>query len=869
METRSYSPQETDSIWQSAWYDSNIFKAENGKNKKKYFVLEMFPYPSGNIHMGHLRNYVIGDVVARFMRASGYSVLHPMGWDAFGMPAENAAREHNVHPKMWTCQNIKVMRKQLQSIGLSIDWSKDFATCDVDYYHCQQLLFLDFMKHNVIVRKTAQVNWDPVEQTVLANEQVINGRGWRSDAPVEQRSLPQWFFKISDLSQELLDSIETLSEWPEKVKIMQKNWIGRSEGMEIRWEIVSNTIDQIEEILVYTTRPETIFGASFIAIAVDHSISEKLSCDNTDIKEFCDEEKQKGTSLSVLDKTEKKGIYTGIHVKHPLNPNVVIPVYIANFVFMNYGTGAIFGCPFADQRDMDFAKKYGLPIIPIMKRSINHSQDIEEGKAFSGDGIMINSSFLDGMTNTEALQAVMSHLEKQNIKNSPIGKRKINFRLRDWCISRQRSWGCPIPVIHCQKCGIVELPKEDLPVQLPEDLDFTLPGNPLENHPTWKKIFCVKCGSEALRETDTMDTFVDSSWYYMRYMTPHAKDPINKELVRQWFPVDQYIGGIEHAVLHLLYARFFAHILKKIGYIEIDEPFKRLFTQGMVVHETYYQLEGIKKKYLKPDEVILRNIEGENCAFRLSDNSKVVIGPLEKMSKSKKNVIDPMKVIKSYGADTARLFVLSDSPPDRDIIWSNKGVDSTYQFIQQIWRLIYNAKDELQTSSTKKDISLISKSTKFLERIEENYQNLSFNKAVANIHELVNVISKPLMEIAKKKSNADRISTIRYILEKLIIMMSPMIPHLAEECWQLLGNAGLVAQQKWPKLDPILEVNTDIILPIQVNGKKRACITVSMNTDDDFIKKTVLELNVIKNILQGKSPKKIIIISKRIVNIVV
>ncbi|MEG8099089.1 leucine--tRNA ligase [Candidatus Liberibacter brunswickensis] len=867
MEKRKYSPQETDYKWHNAWHEAGIFKADNKKKQKKYFVLEMFPYPSGNIHMGHLRNYVIGDVVSRFMMAHDYSVFHPMGWDAFGMPAENAAREHNIHPKKWTYDNIKVMKEQLQSIGLSIDWSKEFATCDVDYYHCQQLLFLDFMKHNLVVRKTAKVNWDPVDQTVLANEQVINGRGWRSDALIEQLNLSQWFFKISDFSQELLDSIENLSEWPEKVKIMQTNWIGRSEGIEIRWEIIPNTIDHAEEISIYTTRPDTIFGSSFIAIAVDHPISKRLSCKKKDIKEFCDKEKQQGTSLSELEKNEKKGINTGILVKHPLDNNLEIPVYIANFVFINYGTGAIFGCPFADQRDLDFARKYNLPIIPIME---GHDIDIANGKAFNDNGIMINSSFLNGMENTEALQAIILYLEEKNLKGFPIGKRKVYFRLRDWGISRQRYWGCPIPIIHCKKCGIVEVPKKDLPVQLPEEVDFTISGNPLDNHPTWKKVCCTKCGAEAVRETDTMDTFVDSSWYYMRYIMPHAKNPINKELVDYWLPVDQYIGGVEHAILHLLYARFFAHAMKKIGYINNEEPFKRLFTQGMVVHETYYQLKGINNKnFLKPEEIFFKKINDKNCAFRISDNSEVIIGSLEKMSKSKKNVIDPIQIIKSYGADTARLYVLSDSPPDRDLIWSSNGVNSTYQFIQKMWRLIYDAKDELQISLTEKDMSITNKSKTILKKIEENYKKFSFNKVIANIHELINILSKPLIKIASKESSKITRSTIRDILEKLIIVISPIIPHFAEECWQLLGNTGLVAQKKWPKIDYNAELNTDIVIPIQINGKKRGYITVPIDSEDDFIKKTALDLDIVKNILKGKIPKKIILVSKRIINIVV
>ncbi|MBY7649078.1 MAG: leucine--tRNA ligase [Candidatus Liberibacter europaeus] len=875
MQNTYYNHRASDSKWQQIWDESDIFKTSNQPDKKKYYVLEMLPYPSGKIHMGHLRNYVIGDALARFMIARGFSVLHTMGWDAFGLPAENAARDNNIDPKKWTYDNIKTMKQQLKSIGLSLDWNREIATCDEEYYHCQQLLFLDFMKQGLVIRKSSKVNWDPVDQTVLANEQVIDGRGWRSDALVEKRDLDQWFFTISAFSQELLDSLKDLPGWPEKVKTLQKNWIGRSEGIEIRWEISQNAVDNITEILVYTTRPETIFGVSFLAISTDHPISKALSLNKSDIKEFCIESNQIGTSLSALEQTEKKGIDTGIRVKHPFISNLEIPVYIANFVVMEYGSGAVFGCPFADQRDLDFAKKYNLPINCIIKSETTDSNAlIKDNKAFGGDGIMINSSFLNGMTNTEAFKAIISRLETTVLKGSPLGTRKVIFRLRDWGISRQRYWGCPIPIIHCHKCGIVEVPKKDLPVRLPEDVNFDISGNPLDNHPNWKMVSCPRCGSQASRESDTMDTFVDSSWYYMRYITPHKNTPVDSCLLDRWLPVDQYIGGIEHAILHLLYARSFTYAMQKLGLTKIKEPFKNLFVQGMVVHETYHQLDGIKKKYFSPEEIFFKNIEGENRAFLIDDNSEVIIGPVEKMSKSKKNVIDPNKIIQSYGADTARLFILSDYPPDKNITWSNRGVISTHRFIQQIWSLIYNAKTELLKHSSKpikkEDELHITKSThQILKIVTENYKKLLFNKVIANIHELVNVLSNPLIKVAEGLASENLKLIVRESLNQLIIIMAPIAPHFAEECWQLLGNKGLVVQQKWPEIDISLITKTEFVIPIQINGKKRGLIEVSNDVDDEFIKQAALNLDSIKKNLQGRTPKKIIIISRRIVNIVI
>ncbi|MBA5723960.1 leucine--tRNA ligase [Candidatus Liberibacter sp.] len=877
METKQYNPQKSDLIWQRLWDKSGVFNANNTKKDKKHYILEMFPYPSGKIHMGHLRNYTMGDVVARYKRTRGLNVLHPMGWDAFGMPAENAARENDIHPKEWTYRNIATMKEQLKSIGLSLDWSREFATCDESYYCFQQLLFLDFIKQGLVYRKKSKVNWDPIDQTVLANEQVIDGRGWRSGVLIEKRDLTQWFLKISEFSQDLLDSLDTLPEWPAKVKTMQKNWIGRSDGLQIRWEVVSNTTTNIEEILVYTTRPETIFGTSFLAIAPDHPIAKKLLRSRSDISDFYAETKRIGTALSILENTEKKGIDTGIRVKHPLNPSLEIPVYVANFVLMEYGTGAIFGCPSCDQRDMDFAQKYNLPIIPVIIPDFDLSPSqipTKEEKAYSGDGLMINSHFLNGMTNSDAVKAIISRLEKTMLKGSPVAKRKVNFRLRDWGISRQRYWGCPIPIIHCQKCGIVEVPKENLPVKLPEDIDFNIRGNPLDHHPTWKKVSCIKCGEKALRETDTMDTFLDSSWYYMRFISPHAKTPIDRHLSDYWLPVDQYIGGIEHAILHLLYSRFFTRALSMSGYTKIKEPFKNLFTQGMVIHEVYYQLDGAKKKYFTPEEICLKEIDGQRCAFRISDNSKVIIGPLEKMSKSKKNIVNPEEIIKIYGADTARLFVLSDSPPDRDMIWSRSGVDSVHKFIQHIWCLINNAKTELQKVSPKstkesKELYISQSSHKTLKLMEENYEKLSFNKAVAHIHELMNILEKPLIKMAKGNCDETFKSAVKEAVEILILVMSPMMPHLAEDCWKLLGNAGLVVHQKWPQFDHFLVTEMDIILPIQINGKKRTQLKVPKDAHDDFIRKAVLNLETIKKVLKGKTPKKVIIVPQRIVNIVI
>jgi len=689
MSIERYNPRDAEPRWQEKWNEEKVFVTDNADPREKYYVLEMFPYPSGRIHMGHVRNYAMGDVVARYKRARGYNVLHPMGWDAFGMPAENAARDNKVHPKEWTYQNIASMRTQLKAMGLSLDWSREFATCDVDYYHRQQMLFIDMMEKDLVYRKKSKVNWDPVDNTVLANEQVIDGRGWRSGALVEQRELTQWFFKITEFSQELLDALDTLDHWPEKVRLMQKNWIGRSEGLTVRWEIVPETAPNSDrEISVYTTRPDTLFGASFLAISADHPLAKEAAAKDPAIEAFCEECRRAGTSLAALETAEKKGMDTGIRVRHPFDPSWELPVYIANFVLMDYGTGAIFGCPSGDQRDLDFARKYGLPVVPVVMPADADAASFSIGDtAYDGDGVMINSRFLDGMSTEDAFQTVATKLSETSLGNAPQAERKVNFRLRDWGISRQRYWGCPIPVIHCDDCGVLPVPKKDLPVRLPDDVTFDQPGNPLDRHATWRHVACPQCGKDARRETDTMDTFVDSSWYFARFTAPWKNQPTDPVAANHWLPVDQYIGGIEHAILHLLYSRFFTRAMRETGHLDVKEPFKGLFTQGMVVHETYSRGNGLTREWVSPADINIVEVDGQRRATLLSSGEDITIGSIEKMSKSKKNVVDPDDIIASYGADTARFFVLSDSPPDRDVIWSEAGVEGAHRFTQRMWRI--------------------------------------------------------------------------------------------------------------------------------------------------------------------------------------
>ena len=869
MATERYNPRATEQKWQSIWVEKEVFKTDNNDPREKYYVLEMFPYPSGRIHMGHVRNYAMGDVVARYKRARGFNVLHPMGWDAFGMPAENAAMQHKVHPKDWTYQNIASMKKQLKSMGLSLDWSREFATCDVEYYHRQQMLFLDMYEKGLVDRKTSKVNWDPVDHTVLANEQVIDGRGWRSGALVEQRELTQWFFKITKFSQELLDGLNGLDEWPEKVRVMQRNWIGKSEGALLRWKIAGGTqVNGFNEIECFSTRPDTIFGASFIAIAADHPIARKLAEKNAKLKDFIDECHRKGTSTAEIETAEKKGFDTGLKVVHPFDDKREIPVYVANFVLMEYGTGAVFGCPAHDQRDLDFANKYELPVRPVvLPEGADPDSFVVTEEAHTEDGIMINSSFLDGLKPKAAFEEVLKRLSGQMLNGRPQAERKVQFRLRDWGISRQRYWGCPIPIIHCDDCGDVPVPRADLPVKLPEDVTFDKPGNPLDRHPTWKFVKCPRCGKPARRETDTMDTFVDSSWYYARFTAPWENEPTNKKAIKKWLPVDQYIGGIEHAILHLLYSRFFMRAMKMTGHVNIDEPFKGLFTQGMVVHETYHNKDG----WVAPADIRIEEKDGVRRATLLSDGSPVEIGSIEKMSKSKKNVVDPDDIISSYGADTARLFMLSDSPPERDVIWTEAGAEGAHRFVQRVWRLISSSaeilahvKPQAGTKGAALDISKAAHRT--LAKVADDIEKLAFNRAVARLYELVNKLAPELQNL--EQADDEMKAALRQALDFFIIMISPMTPHLAEECHAALGEKNLVAQMPWPHYDPALIVDNEITIPIQINGKKRGDLTIARNADQSTIEKAVLALDFVQSNLAGKKPKKIIVVPQRIVNVV-
>ncbi|ACP27069.1 leucyl-tRNA synthetase [Sinorhizobium fredii NGR234] len=876
MATERYNPRDTEPRWQQEWDARKVFETENDDPREKYYVLEMFPYPSGRIHMGHVRNYTMGDVVARYKRARGFNVLHPMGWDAFGMPAENAAMERGVHPAGWTYQNIAAMKAQLKVMGLSLDWSREFATCDPAYYQRQQYLFLDFLEKGLVYRRQSKVNWDPVDNTVLANEQVIDGRGWRSGALVEQRELTQWFFRITDFSQDLLDALDGLEQWPEKVRLMQKNWIGRSEGLALRWALDPATVPgETKELTVYTTRPDTLFGASFLAISADHPLAREAAAKDAAIDAFCEECRRAGTSLAALETAEKKGIDTGIRARHPFDPEWELPVYVANFVLMDYGTGAIFGCPSGDQRDLDFARKYGLSVVPVvMPKDADAATFTIEDEAYGGDGVMINSRFLDGLSTEEAFEAVASKLEQETLDGAPRAERKVNFRLRDWGISRQRYWGCPIPVIHCEDCGVVPVPKADLPVTLPPDVTFDKPGNPLDRHPTWRHVACPQCGKDARRETDTMDTFVDSSWYYARFTAPWEDKPTDPKAANHWLPVDQYIGGIEHAILHLLYSRFFTRAMKATGHVAMDEPFKGLFTQGMVVHETYSRGEGAQREWVTPAEIRIDEIDGRRRAVLIETGEEVAIGSIEKMSKSKKNVVDPDDIIGSYGADTARFFVLSDSPPDRDVIWSEAGVEGAHRFVQRVWRLVGEAAESLRGAKASpakegEGLAISQAAHRTLRAVEADYDKLAFNKAVARIYELVNVLAAPLTQVAAGKADQAVTAAVKDATTILIDLIAPMMPHLAEECWREIGGEGLIAERPWPTFDPALVVENEITLPVQINGKKRADLTIARDADQSAIESAVLALDAVKAALNGASPRKIIVVPQRIVNVVV
>ncbi len=879
MTSERYNPRAAEAFWQSRWDEAKLFNLEpsTSSSREKYYVLEMFPYPSGRIHMGHVRNYTMGDVIARYKRAKGFDVLHPMGWDAFGLPAENAAKKNNIHPKGWTYDNIAVMREQLQSMGFSLDWSREFATCDVDYYHQQQKLFLDFYDHDLIYRKKSRVNWDPVDQTVLANEQVIDGCGWRSGAPVEQRDLTQWFFKISNYSEELLSALDGLDRWPEKVRTMQRNWIGRSEGLKIRFEIEATSADAIltsSTLEVFTTRPDTLFGASFMALSPEHPLTTQLASHSPQIEEFVKECQRQGTSLAEIETAEKKGFDTGLRVKHPFVEGKSLPVYIANFVLMDYGTGAIFGCPAHDQRDMDFARKYGLEVTPVVLPPDQQEASFYlQDEAYIGEGLIINSDFLNGLSIEDAKNMVAIRLEKNLVNGVAQAERQINYRLRDWGLSRQRFWGCPIPFIHCDDCGTIPVPQNDLPVVLPDDIDLNQSGNPLEMHPTWGKVKCPNCGMSARRETDTMDTFVDSSWYFARFTDPKSETPTNRAVVDHWLPVDQYIGGIEHAILHLLYSRFFTRAMKITGHLELKEPFRGLFTQGMVVHETYRDNDG---NWIAPAEIRIDETDGKRTATLLDSNQPVSIGAIEKMSKSKRNIVDPDDIISTYGADTARWFVLSDSPPDRDVIWSEAGVEGAHRFVQRIWRLV-NGTANLGVSSSMANPLQYTKETapeilvtthKALANVDKMISELRFNSAIAQIHSLVNAQEQALRKLSQTSGEFEK-ATMLFCIKTTIQMFAPMMPHLAEECWKIFDNSKMVATMIWPEVDQELIVETSMVLPVQINGKKRGEVKVAAGAAKDDVEKAVLALDFVQAALSGKTPRKLIVVPQRIVNVVV
>nr|WP_042671710.1 leucine--tRNA ligase [Methylobacterium sp. B34] len=849
-----YNAKDAEPRWQEAWAEKRLFETDNADGRPKYYVLEMFPYPSGRIHMGHVRNYAMGDVVARYKRARGFNVLHPMGWDAFGLPAENAAMERKVNPRDWTYANIASMRDQLKAMGLSLDWSREIATCDPDYYKHQQRMFLDFLAKGLVTRRTAKVNWDPVDHTVLANEQVIDGRGWRSGALVEQRELTQWFFKITDFAEDLLTALDGLDRWPEKVRLMQKNWIGRSEGLEVQFALARPVAGAADPVTVYTTRPDTLFGAKFLAIAADHPLAAALAEGRPELQTFIEECRRTGTAQAAIDTAEKHGFDTGLTVRHPLDPSWELPVYVANFVLMEYGTGAVFGCPAHDQRDLDFANKYGLGNTPVVcPEGQDPASFVITDTAYVEDGRMINSRFLDGMRTDEAFEAVARRLEGEGV-----ARRKVQFRLRDWGVSRQRYWGCPIPIIHCDSCGPVPVPVADLPVKLPEKVSFDQPGNPLERDAAWRNVPCPHCGAPARRETDTMDTFVDSSWYYARFTAPWLADaPTDRAVVDRWLAVDQYIGGIEHAILHLLYARFFMRAMRETGWAGVAEPFAGLFTQGMVVHETYKDAAGA---WVPPAEIRFATEEGERRAFHVKTQAPIAIGPIEKMSKSKKNVVDPDDIIASYGADTARWFMLSDSPPERDVIWTEEGVQGAARFVQKVWRLVNAAGQAAGDGAA--DLTLRKAAHRALASVQDDIERLRFNRCVAHIYTLANALEDGL----RGPVSAGAAQEAAGILVQLI---APMMPHLAEECWSVLGRGGLVAQAPWPETEAGLLVEDEITLPVQINGKKRADVTVPRDADAKAVEAATLALEAVQKVLEGKAPRKVIVVPGRIVNLVV
>ena len=850
----TYDAKSIEKKWQATWNTAKVFQAKTDITKPKYYVLEMFPYPSGRLHMGHVRNYTMGDVIARYKMSTGHNVLHPMGWDAFGMPAENAAMASGGHPKEWTYNNIEVMKSQMRPMGWTLDWTREFATCDPDYYGKQQELFLDFLEAGLVYRKNAVVNWDPVDMTVLANEQVENGRGWRSGAIVERKELTQWFFKISDYSKELLDAIDALDNWPAKVKLMQSNWIGQSKGLEFEFE-VKNPLKNHSKIKVYTTRPDTLMGASFVGISADHPLAKELEKQSEEISAFNKECRQMSTSEADMEKAEKKGVDTGLRVKHPLNPDWELPVWIANFILMDYGTGAIFACPAHDQRDLDFARKYNLPVIDTFYR-LENSSPVEE-TAFvppKSETVKWINHFtdIDIATGQEAIDKTIDFAEKNHW-----GKSVTNFRLRDWGLSRQRYWGCPIPVVHCKNCGVVPEKRENLPVTLPDDVTFDIPGNPLDRHSTWRKCECPSCGSIALRETDTMDTFVDSSWYFARFTSPKSEKPTSREDASYWMNVDQYIGGVEHAILHLLYSRFFARAMEITGHLPktAKEPFDALFTQGMVTH-AIYKSTGTDGRDLfhYPEEVELR----EGKAYLIKGGIEVEIIPSAKMSKSKNNVVDPVNIVDAFGADTARWFVLSDSPPERDVEWTASGAEAANKHLSRVYRVIDDiVKNNIPANTD--DNTLLKEMHKTTHDVTQAIESFGFNAAVARLYSFTNSLAK------SKAGTKTKIAAAKTLAQ----LMSPMTPHLSEEIWEKLGEKNLVVQQPWPVVDEAMLSDDTITMPIQVNGKRRAQIEVKKDLEPSEIENLALKEEAVKRALNDAVPKKVIVVPGRIVNVVI
>ncbi|OJW53909.1 MAG: leucine--tRNA ligase [Alphaproteobacteria bacterium 41-28] len=845
MSTR-YNFREYEAKWQKAWAEALVYQTK--EKTPKYYVLEMLPYPSGRLHMGHVRNYTFGDVIARYKRASGYSILHPMGWDAFGLPAENAAIQHGVHPKVWTLENVRFMKEEIQSLGISYDWSREILTCSPDYYRHEQKIFLDFLKQGIAYRKESFVNWDPVEGTVLANEQVIDGKGWRSGAPVERRKLSQWFLKITDFAQELLDDLTHLDHWPEQVKTMQANWIGRSKGALIHFPLIEK-----EEVLeVFTTRPDTIFGASFIGISPDHPFVEELAKTAPALHTFITECRALGTSQKDVETAEKKGFNTGLTVRHPFLKNHTLPLYVANFVLIDYGTGVIFGCPAHDERDYEFAVKYKLPILPVIK-------DPQEGPLpYGGEGLLINSEFLNGLTVEEAKKEVIHRLVTKKL-----GTAQISYKLRDWGVSRQRYWGAPIPIIHCTHCGIVPVPEDQLPVTLPEDVTFDQPGNPLDSHPTWKYVDCPVCGHPSERETDTFDTFMDSSWYFARYCSPHSAQPFERKEAEFWLPVDQYIGGIEHAILHLLYARFFTKALRECGYWNISEPFKNLLTQGMVCHETYRDQAG---SWLYPNQVERR----DGQLVKIADGTPVKVGRSEKMSKSKCNVVPAAKIVEEYGADTIRLFMLSDSPPERDFEWTEAGIEGSWRYINKVWRLVTSHLSDLRTvkaddvplTFTDNALEIRKLTHKTISLVTQDIERFHYNRYVAHLREFTNALEEFI------PNDASEFWTLHEAFHTLVLLISPALPHLAETLWAELGHPPFVVNQPWPQADPAFLREEEVTLAIQVNGKLRGTLVISPDLSVDEAKALILDLPFVTAQVQDSPVKKFIYIPGKIANVV-